>query len=95
LKGKTKRSESEPVKVEYISKTVWASQEMHIDLIFVEDDMFLVSVLKPMITSIQSTSTAAVKVALERQLAAYTNAKFNIAVILTNGERAVVANGNV
>jgi hypothetical protein len=30
LKGKTKRSKSEPVKVEYISKTIWSSQELHV-----------------------------------------------------------------
>jgi hypothetical protein len=66
LKGRTKRSKSGPVKDECISKTVWASQEMHIDLMFVEGDIFLVLVSKPlvqtMITSIQPKSTAVVKV---------------------------------
>jgi hypothetical protein len=42
-----------------------------------------------MITSIQSKSTAVVKVALEQQLAAYVNAKFNITAILTGGEDVV------
>jgi hypothetical protein len=48
LKGKTKRSKSEPVKVQYIRKTVLTSRETHIDLMFVEGDMFLVSVSKPL-----------------------------------------------
>jgi hypothetical protein len=56
--------------------------------------MFLVSVTKPlgltMINSIQSRSTVAVKVALDKQLAGYTNAKFTITAILTDGEGAVV-----
>jgi hypothetical protein len=95
MKGKTKKSKSEPVKVGYVSKTVWKLQEMHIDLMFVKGDIFLVSVLKPsgltMITSIQSKSTAVVKVALEKQLAAYANVTFNITTILTGGEGAVVA----
>jgi hypothetical protein len=62
---------------------------------FVEGDMFLVSVSKPLgltiITSIQSKSTAVVKVALEKQLDAYVSAKFNITAFLTDGEGAGVA----
>jgi hypothetical protein len=42
-----------------------------------------------MITSIQSKSTAVFKVALEKQLAAYVNAKFNRTAILDDGEGAV------
>ena len=95
LKGKTKRSKSQPVKVEYISKSVWASQEMHIDLMFVEGDIFLISVTKPlgltMISSIQSKSTAAIKSALAKQIGAYTYSKFTITTILTDGEGAVQA----
>jgi hypothetical protein len=44
-----------------------------------------------MINSIQSKSTVAVKVALDKQLAAYTNAKFIITAIRTDGEGTVVA----
>jgi hypothetical protein len=62
---------------------------------FVEGNMFLISVTKPpgltMISSIQSTSTFAFNVALDKQLAAYTNAKFTITAIITDGEGAVVA----
>jgi hypothetical protein len=44
-----------------------------------------------MINSIQSKSTVAVKVALDKQLAAYTNAKFTKTTIFTDGKGAVVA----
>jgi hypothetical protein len=63
-----KRSKSEPVKVEYISKTIWVSQELHIDLMFVEGDMFLISVTKPLgLTIINSINSQYNKLGLKSQ----------------------------
>jgi hypothetical protein len=49
LKGKTKRSKPEIAKIEYVKRKVSALQTLHVDVMFVEGDVYLGSVSNPLV----------------------------------------------
>lgn len=93
IKGKLKHHASEVVKIEGAVREVVVDLEMHIDIMFVNGDKFLVSVTKPlgltMVTNIPDRGTVEVRKALNTQLNNYTSRQFKIRTILTDGEGAI------
>ena len=102
LKGKTKTSKTDPVKVEYIPRSMDAEQTLHIDIMFVEGVAYLVSVSTPLgLTLVNhlghlkgSRATGPVRDALSKQVALYRSENFTVRTILTDGEGAVHASAS-
>jgi hypothetical protein len=95
LKGKTRAKTPLSVKVEPIPQPLTAHQVLHVDLLFIEGLVFLISVSKPlsylMVTQLPNRNTTSVQKALTEQINAYKSEKFTIGTILSDGEGAVSA----
>jgi len=102
LKGKTKSSKADSVKVEYVPRPTDAEQTLHIDIMFVEGVAYLVSVSTPLgLTLVNhlgnlkgSRATGPVRDALGKQVALYKSENFIVRTILTDGEGAVHASAS-
>jgi hypothetical protein len=95
LKGKTKRSKPEIAKIEYVKREVSALQTLHVDVMFVEGDTYLVSVSKPLgltqVNHVNTRSLSHIRPALLAQINSYMSNKFVISTLLTDSEGAVKA----
>ena len=95
LKGKTKERKSKIASVVNIPIPIEARQSLHVDLMFIEGVIFLISVSKPldylMATNIISKSTEIVWKALWAQINAYKARSFSVNILLSDGEGAIAA----
>lgn len=97
MKGKQKLVKSNPVKVEFVPRPVVSLLVLHIDLMMVETELFLISVSTPLgltlVTHLPNGKGAkALWKALQDQIYTYKAENFTIGSILTDGEPAVIAN---
>lgn len=91
LKGKTKRARPSLVKVEHVPKPVVSDIILHVDLMFVKGEPYLVSVGMPLGLTMASylhgqKTKSAVSAALNRQLMEYKGRHFKVMCILTDRE---------
>ena len=96
LKGKTVASPSKTVKVEYIPRPVSSTLTLHVDIMFIENDPYLISVSTPLLLTMVNhlggqKTTKVIREALNKQIAAYRAEAFEIRNILTDGEGGVHA----
>jgi hypothetical protein len=100
LKGTTRNIKTAPVKVEYIPRPVGrAVQTMHVDLMYVDQNAFLLSKTTPlglrMINHLGhgkgARTTSQIAPRLESQLSSYKAAGFEIGTLLTDSEGGVLA----
>jgi hypothetical protein len=96
LKGKTTAKPSKTVTVEYLPRPVSATQTLHVDIMFVEGDPYLISVSTPLLLTMVNhlggkKTTKALRESLFKQIAAYRAEAFEVRHVLTDGEGGVHA----
>ena len=96
LKGKTTSKPSKIVKIEYLPRPVPATQTLHVDIMFVEGEPYLISVSTPLLLTMVNhlggkKTTSVLRAALLKQIAAYRAEAFEVKHVLTDGEGGVHA----
>jgi hypothetical protein len=96
LKGKTRWSPSAIVKIEEVPRPVFTRQVLHVDIMFIEGDPYLISVSTPLLLTMVNhlggrKSTPVIREALNKQLAMYRAESFEVGNVLTDGEGGVHA----
>lgn len=94
IQGKTHQRKSKPIRDETIPMMVPTEQEIHIDIMFIDKDPYLVSVSKPMHLMMatylgNSRSGPNLRVKLAEQLKAYEAKKFVVTLVLSDGEKGI------
>jgi predicted lactoylglutathione lyase len=94
LRGKTKRSKTDPVYMESIPIEIDTSVLLHVDIMFVESIPFLICVVSPMsmvmVQLLGSRKIADVRKALLHMLGKVRAEGFEAKALLTDGEGAVI-----
>ena len=94
LKGKSKIKPSAIIKIEHVPRPVVSELTLHVDLMAIEGDPYLITVSTPlgltMVTHLQgSKAEASIKQALLEQINIYAAQSFTIATILSDNEGAI------
>ena len=99
LRGRTTTATPRSIRVEHIPRVVVSELDMHVDLMFVDGNCFLVSVTEPLgVRMVQelgrhrmSRSTSRIFKALHDQISSYKARNFIIRRLHTDGEGGVIA----
>jgi hypothetical protein len=95
LKGKQKQLKPLRVRVEPVPRLIQSRQVLHVDIMFIENDPYLVSVSTPlgqlMVSDLNSRTKAALKDGLFKHVSKYKARSFSIASLLTDREGGIMA----